>query len=557
MADLRITDLVALPEGDVAATDVLPIADVSASETKKVTAKDLVEAGVALIDNGSIPAAKLSSISPASLGNSSAPAQFIAGPTATTGAFAARTIAAGDLPLATTSSAGAVVVGTGLGISSGTLSAAVATSATRGAVSVPSASGLSVDGSGVLSHLSSVTAQTKNGFTVNTTGHITAIGSIASTDLPIATNADVGGIFAGSGLSVTVNGQLNHADSIAAGSISGITYNSTGHITAVTPLIGTDLPVATTSVRGAVTVPTGALSVNGSGAITHNNSGVTAGEYTKVTVDARGHITAGTTLGANDIPEFSAVKLTSGTLPAARIGTKSILGTQLADYSTAKISNAAPTADYIGQLFFNPLDRTLFMWDGNVFQPIGVSYGQVIFAGTYDASTNLVDSVTVEGQAIGLAVGAALPAATTANKAHYVVVSEAGTGTAPAPTISLSPPDILLSTGTDWVVLDVSDTVTAQLASNVQFTPAGNISSANVQAAIQELDDEKLAKTGGTVTGELLIGNTGGLAFEGLTNNAYETFLTVVDPLTSDNTITLPDASGTVALLSNLDDGTY
>ena len=81
MADLKISALNELAEADVASTDVLPIADVSASETKKVTVKSLVEQGVDLIDNASIPAAKLSAISPSSLGSSSGAKEFIAGPT--------------------------------------------------------------------------------------------------------------------------------------------------------------------------------------------------------------------------------------------------------------------------------------------------------------------------------------------------------------------------------------------------------------------------------------------------------------------------------------------
>lgn len=39
------------------------------------------------------------------------------------------------------------------------------------------------------------------------------------------------------------------------------------------------------------------------------------------------------------------------------------------------------------------------------------------------------------------------------------------------------------------------------------------------------------------------------LVFEGATNDAFETTLTVVDP-TADRTITLPDATGTVTLLT-------
>jgi len=58
-----------------------------------------------------------------------------------------------------------------------------------------------------------------------------------------------------------------------------------------------------------------------------------------------------------------------------------------------------------------------------------------------------------------------------------------------------------------------------------------------------------LATTGGTVTGNLEIGTAGSLTFEGATADAFELSLAIVDP-TADRTITLPDATGTVALLS-------
>lgn len=553
MADLRITDLTALPEGAVAASDVLPIADVSASETKKVTAKDLFEAGAALADNGSIPSAKLSAISPANLGNSSSAAQFIAGPTATTGAFAARVIAPGDLPLATAATVGAVRIGTGITVSSGDISLSAATSATRGGVSVPAASGLSVDGSGVLSHLSSVTAQTKNGFTINASGHVTAVGSIASTDLPVATTSAVGGVFVGSGLAVTVGGQLNHAASITAGTTSGITYNSSGHITAVTALVGNDLPAATTSVKGAVSVPAGALSVSGAGALTHDVSAVTPGTYPKVTVDLRGHVTAGTTLSATDIPEIPATKLTSGTLSVSVLGTNSITGIKLADSSTVQFGGAGstagvvtfPTAQFKGQQFWDELNGDLYLWSGSAWLPVTITSGELVYGGTYDASVNEVASVTSAGSAVGLTTGAALPAASDTNNRYYLVVSDSGTGTGNAPAEALAPPDMILSNGTTWDLIDVSNAIAGQTATNISFTPYGGIAATNVQLALQELDDEKLGATGGTVNGTLLIGTTGVLSFEGSTANAYETSLAVVDP-TADRTITFPDATGTV-----------
>lgn len=47
----------------------------------------------------------------------------------------------------------------------------------------------------------------------------------------------------------------------------------------------------------------------------------TAGTYTKVTTDAKGRVSSGTTLSATDIPSLDASKITSGTLPVANGGT--------------------------------------------------------------------------------------------------------------------------------------------------------------------------------------------------------------------------------------------
>jgi trimeric autotransporter adhesin len=88
------------------------------------------------------------------------------------------------------------------------------------------------------------------------------------------------------------------------------------------------------------------------------------------------------------------------------------------------------------------------------------------------------------------AVGNALPPASNTNANYYLVVSIGGTGTAPAPTVTLAPPDLLLSNGQAWIEIDVSSTYTAQTASNVAFSPAGQVGSTNVQAAIEEVSSE-------------------------------------------------------------------
>jgi hypothetical protein len=384
-------------------------------------------------------------------------------------------------------------------------------------------------------------------------------------------------------------------------------------------IVPADLPDATSVAKGVIVPGTG-LSIS-SGTLNHSNA-ATAGTYTKLTIDAQGHATAGTTLSASDIPSLDTSKITTGTFATAMLADNGVTAAKMADYATAQIGSSLPTADFIGQFFLNPLERTVYMWDGNVWQPVGITAGTVIFAGTYDANTNQIASVTNDGAALGLSVGNPLPAASSTNQNYFVIVSNAGTGTSPAPAVALLPPDLILSTGTSWVRIESSDAYIAQVATQVSFTPAGLISSSNVQAAIEEVSSEcriatnitsgtlaptvggtgittyvkgdliagsgtnTLAKLtvgtngfvlkansstatglqwaaydalvtgGGTMTGNLEIGNTAAIVFEGATADTYETTLTVIDP-TADNTVSLPNATGTVALTSDLNDGTY
>ena len=82
MADLRISELAALAGANLAAGDFLPIADTSASETKKITVTDLVGNATTLIADGTIPSAKIvfgaNTIAGGSLTNSSVTATQLA-----------------------------------------------------------------------------------------------------------------------------------------------------------------------------------------------------------------------------------------------------------------------------------------------------------------------------------------------------------------------------------------------------------------------------------------------------------------------------------------------
>ena len=569
MADLKITELAALAGANLAAGDLLAIADISASETKKITVTDFFGNASTLIADATIPGAKIV------FGSGTIPGSAVA-----TGGISATQLAAGAVTAAKLGNESTVDLVTSLPASGAfTGQFALDTDDSKayiwdgsqwvsfkaaGSVNtvVGSSAGLiniTVTTSGdtvtITTSLDNTTGAAE--FLGGPTGNAGAVGyrQIVGTDLPEATAVTKGAVIVdGEGLRMNDDNIEIDNDIAASATHHVVTYDDKGLVTAGRVIAAGDLPAATPSAKGGVIVGTG-LSVDGTGLVNHTNN-VTSGTATKITFDSEGHVTGTLSLDAADVPSLDTAKITSGTFATARIAAAAITGPKLANYSVAKIAESAPAAEYISQLFYNPLERTLFMWDGNVYQPIGVSFGQIIFAGTYNASTNLISSVTSDGAAIGLAVGASLVSPTTATRAHYVVVDVAGTGTAPAPAVALSPPDIILSTGSTWTLLDVSDTVTAQLASNVQVTPAGDIASTNVQAALQELDTEKLPKAGGVMTGALEISETGSLVFEGITPNTFETTLGVVDP-TADRTVLLPDLGGTVALTSQLDDGAF
>jgi len=772
LADQRITQLTALPKASVAATDVLPIADVSASQTKKVTAKDLVDAGLDLVDAGSIDLDKLDqssttkigatalgtgSVTAIKLANSSSVAISASAPITDnfdgrgwlnsstgelqvyrSGSYGAVTpalvdgsvttakLADGSVTTAKASNLGTTALANGavtyakiqdvsatdklLGRSSagsGDVEEITCTAAGRALLDDADATAQRATlGLGTLATQSGTFSGTHSGTTSGTntgdqtitlTGDVTGSGtgsfavtiaSNAVTEAKISANAVTTAkvaddnitaakladnsaavvaatVPAGSGAFIgqqwvntatAIEYTWDGATWVRQASLSTITFSdssplnfsvaypdaysatittsldlqsanrilagpTTGSDAAPTfrALVPSDLPDATSVTKGIIQPGTG-LSIS-SGTLNHSNS-TTAGTYTKLTVDAQGHVSSGTTLAASDIPALDTSKITTGTFATALLADDAVTAAKLADYSTAQIGASLPTADFIGQLHLNPLERTVYMWDGNVWQPVGITAGTVIFGGTYDANTNQIASVTSEGASLGLSVGSALPAASTTNQNYFVIVSNAGTGVSPAPAVALLPPDLVLSTGSAWVRIESSDAYIAQVATQVSFTPAGQIASSNVQAAIEEVSSEcrnatnitsgtlaptvggtgittyvkgdliagsgtnTLAKLtagtngyvlkansstatglewaaydalvtgGGTMTGNLEIGSSAAIVFEGSTADTYETTLTVVDP-TADRTITLPNNTGTVALTSDLDEGTY
>jgi hypothetical protein len=578
MADLKISELTALAGANLATGDELAIVDTSASETKKITLQNLIESGVDLIADDSIPGAKIlfgtgevagtalvdAGVATAKIADDAITAAKIADEATcdlvtTLPASGAYT---GQLALDTDdnkiyiwdSSAWQSVKGAGsvnavVGTSSGIVNITITTSGDEVTIT-PS--------------LDNTTAGAQ--FLAGPTSASGAVSyrAIASGDLPTATSSAKGAVAVnGNGLTLS-NDEIQIDNTVTAETTEHhlVQYDANGLITAGRVIAASDLPEATSSAKGAV-VPGSGLEVASGGTLNHTNS-TTAGTFTKVTVDAQGHVTSAVNLAAADIPDIDADKITSGTLPTARIANAAVTGTKLANESVTKFGGAGatdnvvvfPDGDFKGQFFFDEsTDGDLYIWTGSSFQPITVISGNLVNAGTYDASTNQLSSVTTAGSAAGFTSGSGLPDPANSNLNYYVVVDTSGTGSSPAPAVALAPPDMLVSlgTGSAYQLVDVSNAIAGQTASNISVVASGNISSTDVQAALQELDAEKVGTANPTFTGNVTIDTAGTLVFEGATADDYETTLTVVDP-TADRTLSLPNVTGT--LVSTGDSGT-
>ena len=65
--------------------------------------------------------------------------------------------------------------------------------------------------------------------------------TLVPADLPDATSSAKGIIQPGTGLAVS-SGTLNHSNSVTSATVSGITFDAQGHVSAATALVANDIP---------------------------------------------------------------------------------------------------------------------------------------------------------------------------------------------------------------------------------------------------------------------------------------------------------------------------
>ena len=376
MPDLEITGLPELAEGSVQPTDAAVVADISANETKKLTVKALIAGGVAVIDDGDIPAVKVGTLTTNQV------------PT-----ISIQNLAITNDKIETSSSSTTGIDG-GTKLRDGTVTVDKLDSSKfdRGLSVVSSKLGITnVVASG---------AGTKNGITYSVEGLIVSVADLAASDLSGAgaTTTALGAVSVptAGALAIDSNSAISLADvsGLSSGTYVSVTVNAKGQVTSGTTTVPSSaITTATTSVKGGVIVPSDSgIDVDGSGNISiETQSGLTAGDYTKVTISTRGIITAATNISGSDIPAHSAALLTSGEIPADRIGNNAITTDRILNSAVndSKISGVSGTKVATGTLLpaaINPsnLDRSINVsGSGN----LGINNAPVGGAGTKNGIT--------------------------------------------------------------------------------------------------------------------------------------------------------------------------
>ena len=220
-------------------------------------------------------------------------------------------------------------------------------------------------------------ASARNGITYNNEGLITSTAALVASDLPEATASAVGAVSVPSSGGLTVNnlGAISINNSITGTTRSGITFNNQGLITGSVALSASDLPVATAGNIGGVSIPNSSapLAVDSNGVLSIGVSGVTAGTHAKVTVNNQGLVTAGTSLVASDIPNLATAKITTGTFGTNFLANDSITMDKLANLSTGFIQEASPDISDLptGVFWLQESTGQLRIFNGNSFFSVG------------------------------------------------------------------------------------------------------------------------------------------------------------------------------------------
>lgn len=400
MSDARITQLPALPEASVAGTDVLPIADISASQTKKVTVKDLTEAGIALADAGSIDLSKLDQASVTKLGTTALDDDAVtAAKLADDSSIAADSVEPstnnfeGRGFFDTTNSnlkvysAGsyAQVVLPSAGIATGAITAGKIADAsiTTGKIDAAGLGTAALADDAVTTAKIADDAITADQLATNSvTADAIAPGEVGTSEL--ASDAVTYDKIQNVSATDTVLGR----SSAGAGNVEEIPCTSVGRA-----IIGAADAAAQRTALGLGTLATATGTWTNGSTFSGTSSGTNTGDQTiQLTGDVTG-IGTGTFAATISNAAVTEAKIASDAVSTTKLAADAVTASKLANNSTVLTQAGAPTGsgDFTGQYYINTDNDILYYWDGSAWQAVNISVAQATasVSGTVKVGTGL------------------------------------------------------------------------------------------------------------------------------------------------------------------------
>lgn len=265
MADYKITDLTEILASSVAADDLTLLVDVSATDDKKIKVEELAKAAATHFTAGSINGNKLvdDSVTATQIADATITATQLA-----TDSVARAEVTAGEVSGAGTSR-GKVHIEAGSINATDIAAGSITNTQLSGGTLLPTGGITDADVSAIAAiQVSKLEAVAPNVLLAGPVGGaspapITAR-ALVSADLPVATTTALGAVSvpASNGLSLAA-GVLTHTDTVTAADLGWISFSGSGHILSGRAIAAGDLPVATTSAQGIVQAGSGMAITSG------------------------------------------------------------------------------------------------------------------------------------------------------------------------------------------------------------------------------------------------------------------------------------------------------
>ena len=338
MADYKVTDLVEILATSVAADDLTLLVDTSASDDKKIKVEELAKAAATHFTTGSINGDKLvdDSVTATQIADATITATQLA-----TDSVARAEVTAGEISGAATSR-GKVHIEAGSINATDIASGSITNTQLSGGTLVPTGgitdSEVSTTAAIAVSKLESVSPNVLlAGPSTGATPAAPTARALVSADLPAATTSDLGAVSVptGNGLSLAA-GVLTHTDTVTAANLGWIEFSGTGHILSARALAAGDLPVATTSAQGIVQAGSG-MAIT-SGVLSLNTA--SASQLGGVQLGSEFSAGVGGTL------ELATSGVTAGTFPKVTVNSKGVVtagdvlaDSDIPDHSAAKLTS--------------------------------------------------------------------------------------------------------------------------------------------------------------------------------------------------------------------------